>query len=276
MKKLVIENLHVTVGGTPILKGLDLTIEAGETVALLGPNGHGKSTLLNVIMGHPQYCVTTGTITLDGEDLLAMSVDQRAKRGLFLGMQYPAEIPGVINADFYRSALNSLSNKPVSVMRLYREVDLASKKLNIPLDMANRELNNGFSGGEKKRNEMLQMLLLKPQLAMLDEIDSGLDVDALQNVATVIREQQEKGMSFLVISHYERLYSLIKPTKVVVLINGKILITGGMEIVEKTDKLGYEWIRSEHGIEIEKEANKSAPVSLGVCATNEALTHESK
>ncbi|HKM11025.1 MAG: Fe-S cluster assembly ATPase SufC [Bacilli bacterium] len=276
MKKLEIKNLHVSVGGTPILNGVDLSIKSGETVALLGPNGHGKSTLLNAIMGHPLYKVTEGEILLDDKNLLTMSVDARARLGIFLGMQYPAEIPGVINADFYKSALNARSEKPISVMKLYRQVDLASKKLNIPLDMANRELNNGFSGGEKKRNEILQMLLLSPQLSMLDEIDSGLDVDALQSVAQVIREEQEKGMAFLVISHYERLYSLIKPTKVVVLINGKILITGGMEIVEKTDKLGYEWLRTEYGIDIEKERKQNNVSSLGFCVTKEALTHDSQ
>jgi len=276
MKKLEIKNLHVSVNGAPILNGVDLTIEAGETVALLGPNGHGKSTLLNAIMGHPLYTVTKGEILLDNQNLLKLSVDERARLGIFLGMQYPAEIPGVINADFYKAALNARSVKPVSVMKLYRQVDLASKKLNIPLDMANRELNNGFSGGEKKRNEILQMLLLNPHLAMLDEIDSGLDVDALQSVAQVIREEQEKGMAFLVISHYERLYSLIKPTKVVVLINGKILITGGMEIVEKTDKIGYEWLRTEYGIDIEKEIKQNNVTSLGFCVTKEALKHDSQ
>lgn len=276
MKKLEIINLHVAADGTPILNGVNLTIEAGETVALLGPNGHGKSTLLHAIMGHPHYQVTDGQVLLDGEDLLKMSVDQRAKHGLFLGMQYPAEIPGVINSDFYKAAINARNEKPISVMKLYREIDFASKKLNIPLDMANRELNNGFSGGEKKRNEILQLLLLKPALAMLDEIDSGLDVDALQAVAEVIREEQQKGMAFLVISHYERLYTMIKPSKVVVLINGQILLTGGMEIIEKTDKFGYEWLRSEYGFEIDKKSNSKTPIILGTCLTKEVLTHEQK
>ncbi|MGI6714022.1 MAG: Fe-S cluster assembly ATPase SufC [Bacilli bacterium] len=276
MKKLEIRNLHVSVGENQILNGVNLTINAGETVALLGPNAHGKSTLLHAIMGHPLYRVTAGEILFDGENLLEKSVDQRAKLGIFLGMQYPAEVPGVINSDFYKAAINARSKNPISVMKLYREIDAASKKLNIPLDMANRELNNGFSGGEKKRNEILQLLLLQPALAMLDEIDSGLDVDALQAVAEVIKEQQENGMSFLVISHYERLYAMIKPTKVVVLINGQNLLTGGMEIIEKTDRYGYEWLRNEYGIDIDKKSNGKQSTSLGYCLTKEVLEHESK
>lgn len=272
MKELVIKNLHVNVEDKEILKGVNLVIKPNETIALLGPNGHGKSTLLAAIMGNPKYTITEGTITLDGEDVLSMSVDERARKGIFLGMQYPSEVPGVVNADFLKAAMNSKREKPLKVFEFYRALDNASKKMNISLDMAQRFLNEGFSGGEKKRNEILQMLLLKPDFAMLDEIDSGLDVDALVCVSEAIKEMQETtDMSFLVISHYARLYNLIKPTRVAVMINGKIAVEGGVEIIDRIDSQGYEWIKYELGIEIAKEEKQMSQVSIGVCATKEVL-----
>ena len=272
MKELIIKNLHVSVEDKEILKGVNLTIKPHETLALVGQNGHGKSTLLAAIMGNPKYKVTEGSITLDGEDVLKMTVDERSKKGIFLGMQYPREVPGVVNADFLKAAINARRDTPIKLFEFYRSLESASKKMNISMDMAQRFLNEGFSGGEKKRNEILQMLLLKPDLAMLDEIDSGLDVDALVSVSDAIKEMQETTqMSFIVISHYARLYHLIKPTHVAVMNNGKIALEGWFEIIDKIDKQGYEWIKYELGIEISKEDKTMNQVSIGTCATKEAL-----
>jgi Fe-S cluster assembly ATP-binding protein len=280
MSTLVIKDLWVKVADTHILKGVNLTVNEGETIALLGPNGHGKSTLLSAIMGHPKYQVTQGSVEIDGKDVLAMSVDERSRAGLFLGMQHPSEVPGVINSDFLKAAINVRREKPISVIELYRTLENSSKQMKIALDLSHRHLNEGFSGGERKRNEILQMILLKPSIAMLDEIDSGLDVDALQTVANAITKlKQEKPQAFLIISHYARLFEMIPPTRAVVMINGKIVIEGGKEIIAKIDGSGYEWIKKEYGISIEKEnredsiKNQAAmnAVSIGACATNESV-----
>ena len=274
MKKIEIKDLHVNVEGKEILKGVNLTINENETVALLGPNGHGKSTLLSVIMGHPKYRVTQGEILIDGVDLLKLTVDQRSKQGVFLAMQYPSEVSGVINSDFLKAAINAHREKPIKLFEFYRELDNVSKKMDIPLDMASRYLNEGFSGGEKKRNEILQMLLLNPDLVMLDEIDSGLDVDALVTVSKAIEEIQAKQKSLLVVSHYARLYSLIKPTRACVMINGKVVLDGSSSLIERIDKEGYEWIHKELGISIKKEETTMNSVSLGTCAVKETIKKE--
>ena len=271
MSTLVIKNLHATVEGKEILKGINLTISEGETVALLGPNGHGKSTLLNVIMGHPKYVVTEGTIYFDDKNVLELTTDERAKLGLFLGMQNPSEIPGVINSDFLRAAVNAHNDKPVSTYQFYKLLDKATKEVKMPFDLATRSLNEGFSGGEKKRNEILQLMLLKPKIAMLDEIDSGLDVDAIQVVADIVKEEQKAGRGFLVISHYARLFNLIQPTRAVVIVNGKVVIDGDTKYIKKIDEEGYEFIKTEFGIEIEKENNSMNTVSIGSCAVKEAI-----
>ncbi len=270
MSTLKIDNLHVSTKGTPILRGVSLEINEGETIALLGPNGHGKSTLLAAIMGNPAYSVNEGSISLDDKDVLSMSVDERSKAGLFLGMQYPSEIAGLNSADFLRAAINAHREKPMKLFEFYSALQKAYKEIDIPFEMSKRNLNEGFSGGEKKRNEILQMRLLSPKIAMLDEIDSGLDVDALQIVSDSILKQQKEGTGFLIISHYARLYELLKPSKAAILINGKIAVNGGPELIERVDKEGYEWIHRELGINIEKETN--APmnqVSIGVCVTKE-------
>ena len=271
MSKLIIKNLHAEVDGKEILKGINLTISEGETVALLGPNGHGKSTLLNVIMGHPKYNVTKGSIFLDDKDILSLSTDERAKAGLFLGMQLPSEVPGVINSDFLRAAVNARLEKPISTYQFYKLLDSAIKEVKMPFDLATRSLNEGFSGGEKKRNEILQLILLQPKIAMLDEIDSGLDVDAIQVVADVIKEEQKKGRGFLVISHYARLFDLINPTRAVVIINGRVVIDGDPETIKRIDTTGYEFIKTELGIEIEKEEQDMNKVSIGSCAVRETI-----
>ena len=266
MSVLSIKDLHVAIGDKEILKGINLTINTGETHALMGPNGNGKSTLLGTIMGHPKYKVTQGTITLDGEDVLSMSVDERSRKGLFLGMQYPQEIPGVTNSDFLRSAMNARREKPLSLYQFIKAMDNATEDLEMDGNLAHRYLNEGFSGGEKKRNEILQMKLLEPKFALLDEIDSGLDVDALRIVADNINEMREtkkEDFGLVMVSHYERLYELVKPTHVHVLVDGNIVVEGGFELIEKINNEGYEWVKKELGIELQKEDEDV--VSIGVC-----------
>ncbi len=276
MNELVIKDLHVSVEGKEILKGVDLTVKKGEFLALLGPNGHGKSTLLAAIMGNPHYEITQGSITFDGKDVLKMTVDERSKAGIFLGFQNPFEIPGVISADFYKSMINARSSEHVTLYKFYKALETASKDVKLPMDMVNRSLNDGFSGGEKKRNEILQMILLNPEFVMLDEIDSGLDVDAINIISEVINKQKEKGSTFMVISHYARLFDLIKPNKTAVMINGRIAVEGGPEIFKRIDQEGYEWIKSELGIEIAKEDKEMSKVSIGACATKELMKNENK
>lgn len=266
MSVLSIKDLHVAIGDKEILKGINLTINTGETHALMGPNGNGKSTLLGTIMGHPKYKVTQGTITLDGEDVLSMSVDERSRKGLFLGMQYPQEIPGVTNSDFLRSAMNARREKPLSLYQFIKAMDHATEDLEMDGNLAHRYLNEGFSGGEKKRNEILQMKLLESKFALLDEIDSGLDVDALRIVADNINEMREtkkEDFGLVMVSHYERLYELVKPTHVHVLVDGNIVVEGGFELIEKINNEGYEWVKKELGIELQKEDEDV--VSIGVC-----------
>ncbi|MEI7668118.1 MAG: Fe-S cluster assembly ATPase SufC [Erysipelotrichaceae bacterium] len=223
MSTLLIQNLHVSIDDKPILKGINLQIQSNEIHALMGPNGNGKSTLLATIMGHPRYTVTQGSITLDGQDVLKMEVNQRSRAGLFLGMQYPQEVAGVTNSDFMKAALNARRDSPIALFTFIKQLESSIKQLDMKSDLAHRYVNEGFSGGEKKRNEILQMILLNPEIAMLDEIDSGLDVDALKVVASAILEQQAKTkMGLLIVSHYERFYQLIVPTHVHVIIDGQI------------------------------------------------------
>ena len=271
MATLLIKDLHVEVEGKEILKGIHLKISEGETVALLGPNGHGKSTLFNAIMGHPRYKITQGSIYLDDKELTHLTTDERARAGLFLGLQNPAEVPGVINSDFLRAAVNAISGEHLSTYKFYKMLDAATKEVKMPFDLATRSLNEGFSGGEKKRNEILQLMLLKPKIAMLDEIDSGLDVDAIQTVSEVIKKEEAAGRGFLIISHYARLFDLIQPTRAVVMINGRIVLDGDKSLIKRIDQTGYEFIKTELGIDIEKEETKMNEVSIGSCAVREAI-----
>ena len=256
MSTLKIENLHVSVGEKEILKGINLTINTGETHAIMGPNGNGKSTLLSAIMGHPKYTITKGNIYLDDQDVIQMSVDQRSKAGIFLGMQYPQEIPGVTTSDFLRAAVNAHQEKPMSLFKFIRELEKNVVDLKMDENLAHRYLNEGFSGGEKKRNEILQMKLLQPKFALLDEIDSGLDVDALKIVANAINEMKSDNFGCIMVSHYERLFELVPPSHVHVLVNGKIILSGGKEVVEKIDQEGYDWIEKEYDVEVVKEEKK--------------------
>ncbi|HIU13419.1 MAG TPA: Fe-S cluster assembly ATPase SufC [Candidatus Fimiplasma intestinipullorum] len=272
MSTLKIQNLHVSIDDKEILKGVDLEVRTGEVHALMGPNGNGKSTLLSSIMGHPKYIVTEGSIMLDDQNVLDMEVDQRSRAGLFLGMQYPQEIPGVTNSDFLKAAMNARREKPISLFQFIRTLEKNIAELEMDENLAHRYLNEGFSGGEKKRNEILQMKLLEPKFALLDEIDSGLDVDALRIVAKAINSMRSDDFGCIMVSHYQRLFELVKPTHVHVMVNGRIILSGGYELIEKIDEQGYDWIREEYGVEIEIE--KETPrVILGSCAAN-VNTHQ--
>ncbi len=265
MSTLEIKDLHVSVEDNEILRGLDLTIHSDELHALMGPNGNGKSTLLAAIMGNPKYTVTQGSIHLDGKDVLAMSVDERSRAGLFLGMQYPSEVAGVTNSDFLRTAINARRERPISLFTFIKEMDRAIKELEMKPDLAHRFLNVGFSGGEKKRNEIVQMLLLKPEMAMLDEIDSGLDVDALKIVANaILKAKEDQHMGVIVVSHYARFLDYLKPTHAHVLMDGKIVVSGGPELIQKVDSEGYDWIEKEYHVHSRKE-EKPKPVLLESC-----------
>ncbi len=242
---LKIEDLHVAIDGKEILKGVNLEIKGGEIHAVMGPNGTGKSTLASALMGHPSYEVTSGSVTLDGEDVLDMEVDERAQAGMFLAMQYPSEISGVTNSDFLRSAINSRREEgdEISLMKLIREL------LEMPSEMAHRYLNEGFSGGEKKRNEILQMMMLKPAIAILDEIDSGLDIDALKVVAKGVNEMRSPEFGCLIITHYQRLLNYIEPDFIHIMMGGKIVMSGGKELAHRLEAEGYDWVKKELGIE---------------------------
>jgi len=250
---LTIKDLHVAIDGKEILKGVNLEIKGGEIHAIMGPNGTGKSTLSSAIMGHPKYEVTSGDIILDEKNVLEMEVDERARAGLFLAMQYPSEINGVTNADFMRSALNSRlgEGNEISLMKFIRQMDKQMEFLEMDLDMAQRYLNEGFSGGEKKRNEILQLMMLKPKIAILDEIDSGLDIDALKVVSKGINEMRGEDFGCLVITHYQRLLDYITPDHVHVMMQGRIVKSGGPELAQRLEAEGYDWIKQELGIEDE-------------------------
>jgi Fe-S cluster assembly ATP-binding protein len=275
MSVLIIKDLHAEVDGKEILKGVNLEIKGGETHAIMGPNGTGKSTLASVVMGHPKFTVTKGSVTLDGKNVLDMEVDERARAGLFLGMQSPAEVPGVTNSDFIKTAMNSRleKGKNISLFKFILEYDKAVAELKMNEDLPHRYLNEGFSGGEKKRNEILQMKMLKPTIAVLDEIDSGLDVDALKIVGENVTKMKSDNLGLLLITHYKRLLEYIDADFVHVMMVGKIVKSGGIELIKKIDTEGYDWIKKELGIEdvrvvVEEEEEK---VLLGVCATKEAL-----
>ncbi|EMX5415224.1 Fe-S cluster assembly ATPase SufC [Listeria innocua] len=255
MATLKIQDLHVEIEGKEILKGVNLEISTGEIHAIMGPNGTGKSTLSSAIMGHPKYEVTQGLITLDGEDVLEMEVDERARAGLFLAMQYPSEISGVTNAEFIRAAINSRREEgdEIPVMQFIRKLDAKMDILDMDEEMAERYLNEGFSGGEKKRNEILQLLMIEPKLAILDEIDSGLDIDALKVVSKGVNEMRGEGFGCLIITHYQRLLNYITPDFVHVMMQGKVVKEGGPELAKRLEAEGYDWIKQELGIELEEE-----------------------
>lgn len=243
---LVITDLHVTVEGKEILNGISLTVNDGERVALMGPNGSGKSTLAYTIMGHPKYVVTAGSITFNGEDVLAMEPDARARTGLFLSFQYPASISGVTLSNFLRQAMIA-NGKRLSLPAFRKELAAKMEELGMDPAFAERYLNEGFSGGEKKRAEILQLSMLAPKLAVLDETDSGLDIDAIRIVSEGVNKthQANPQMSTLVITHYQRILHYLQPDTVYVLARGKIVKQGGKALVEELEKKGYGWITGE-------------------------------
>lgn len=268
MSKLQIIDLWVKVEDKIILKGVNLEMNTGEIHVIMGPNGTGKSTLASTIMGHYKYEVVQGQILLDGEDVLSMSVDERSRKGLFLAMQYPSEITGVTNSDFIKTAMETrlAEDEHISLFKFIKSLDKATKELKMNSDLPHRYVNVGFSGGEKKRNEILQMKMLQPKFAILDEIDSGLDVDALRIVGENVNNMKSDSFGALVITHYERLLDYIKPDYVHVLMGGKVVRTGKNELIEKIDREGYDWLKLELGLVDDAPIRASA--SLGTCAIN--------
>ena len=269
-RTLKIENLHVNVvdkeTSKEILKGINLEVKTGEIHAIMGPNGNGKSTLANTLMGHYKYKVTAGDILLDGENIVDMPVDERSRKGLFLAMQYPNEISGVTNSDFIKQAMQARlpEGEHIKLYKFIKELVKSVKDLKMNQDLPHRYLNEGFSGGEKKRNEILQMKMLKPSFAILDEIDSGLDVDALKIVGENIDAMRSKDFGAIIITHYERLLDYVHCDYVHILMDGKIVKTGGKELIEKIDNEGYDWLKAELGI-VDEIPEKVRTV-LGTCA----------
>ena len=261
MSTLAIQNLHVAIGDTEILKGVDLTLHSGEIHAMMGPNGSGKSTLSYVVAGHPHYKVTQGDILLDGESILDMEADERARTGIFLAFQYPVSIPGVSVANFLRTAVsnvrgyttkeadsnaNGVIGSNLMPMREFRrELNTKMKEFNVDSSFARRYLNEGFSGGEKKRTEVLQMAMLEPKFAILDESDSGLDIDALQVVSDGINKLATEDRGFLLITHYQRILNFVKPDYVSIFFDGRIVKTGGPEVAHMLEERGYNWVEEE-------------------------------
>ena len=245
MSTLAIRDLHVSVdtetGLKEILKGVDLTVSSGETHAIMGPNGSGKSTLAYSIAGHPKYRITSGSVTLDDQDLLSLTIDQRARAGLFLAMQYPVEVPGVSVSNFLRSAKTALDGEAPKLRTWVKEVNAAMERVQMDPDFANRSLNEGFSGGEKKRHEIVQLELLNPRFAILDETDSGLDIDALRVVAAGVNRFSAQGdRGVLLITHYIRILRYIKPDYVHVFVAGRVAERGGSELAERLEAEGYD------------------------------------
>lgn len=250
MKTLRIEGLTAEIEGKPILKGVDLEIKTGEIHALMGPNGHGKSTLANILMGHPKYTVTGGTITLDGEDLLAMPVPDRSKAGMFLAFQYPVEIPGVTVGKFLKRAAEihmAVKGEKLNVTKFIKQAREDMSFLEMDQQFINRYLNEGFSGGEKKRMEILQLLTLKPAFALFDETDSGLDIDALKVVSKGINRMRGADFGALIITHYQRVLNYVNPDHVHILYQGRIVTSGGNELVAALEEKGYDWVKEKYG-----------------------------
>jgi len=251
MATLNINDLKVKIDDKEILKGVNLKVNTGEVHAIMGPNGTGKSTLASALMGHPNYEVIDGSVTLDDLDVLDMEVDERARAGLFLAMQYPSEVPGVTNSDFMRESLKALGND-MSLIDFIMYYEKNAEDLKMRKDLPHRYLNEGFSGGERKRNEILQLKTIKPKIAILDEIDSGLDIDALKIVGKNVSEMVSEDFGCILITHYQRILEHIKPTHVHIMIDGKIVLSGGSELIEKIDTNGYEWVKEELGIDFER------------------------
>src|SRR2546423_7236097 len=246
---LEIHDLHATVEGKEILKGIDLTVSQGEIHALMGPNGSGKSTLENGLMGRPSYVVTEGEVRFNGEDVLKLTPDQRAQRGLFLAFQYPTEVPGVSVVNFLRTAYKAVKGEDISALGFRKHMKDKMDLLGVEDEMVRRYVNQGFSGGEKKRNEILQLAVLEPDIAILDETDSGLDIDSLKQVATGIQQLIGPDLGVLLITHYQRILNYITPDRIHVMMDGRIVLSGGPELARQLEQKGYEGLRAELGVE---------------------------
>ena len=268
MSVIEIKDLHVEIEGKEILKGVNLTLKTGEIAAIMGPNGTGKSTLSAAIMGNPNYEVTKGEVLFDGVNILELEVDERARMGLFLAMQYPSEIPGITNAEFLRAAMNAGKeddekisvrefitklDEKISVRDFITKLDEKMELLNMKEEMAERYLNEGFSGGEKKRNEILQLLMLEPTFALLDEIDSGLDIDALKVVSKGVNAMRGEGFGAMIITHYQRLLNYITPDVVHVMMEGRVVLSGGPELAARLEREGYAKLAEELGYDYKEE-----------------------
>ncbi len=245
MADLEIRDLKVEADGTELLHGVDLDLDKGKTLALMGPNGSGKSTLAYAIAGHPAYEVTAGTITVKGADVTDLSPDERARLGVFLAMQYPVEVPGVSVTNFLRTALNAVNEEDIPVRQFMQQLKAEMAELQVDQSFLQRSINEGFSGGEKKRFEILQMSLLKPEIAVLDETDSGLDVDALKTVAEGVNRLQGPDLGVLIITHYTRILNYIKPDEVHVMFEGRIAASGGPELADELEEHGYDYLKAK-------------------------------
>ncbi len=242
---LEIKNLHVEIDGKEILRGINLKLEKGKIHALMGPNGSGKSTLANVIMGDPKCKITKGKILLNGKEITNLNPDKRAKKGIFLSFQYPSEIEGVTISNFLRMALNNSKSQKISVLDFHKLLKEKLKLLKMPENFSERYLNQGFSGGEKKKSEILQLAVLDPKIAILDETDSGLDIDALKTIASGVNMLMNKEKTIIIITHYKRILEHLKPDKLFVMINGKMALEGGPELVDQLEEKGYGWIEED-------------------------------
>ena len=246
MSILEIKDLHVSVEGKEILKGINLKLDTGKINALMGPNGSGKSTLSNALMGNPKYKITKGNIIYDGKDITKLSTDKRAKLGIFLSFQYPSEVQGVTISNFLRTALNSITGEKIKVMDFKKLLDKKLKQLKMDAIFSRRYLNEGFSGGEKKKAEILQLMVLNPKLVILDETDSGLDIDALKEVSKGVNTFMNKDKCILIITHYKRILEYIKPDKLIIMIDGKIALEGKGDLVDHLEEKGYGWIEEDN------------------------------
>ncbi len=264
---LEVKNLHVAVDNKEILKGINVKFYAGKIHAIMGPNGNGKSTLLSAIMGHPRYEITKGDILYKGKSLLDWSVDERSRAGIFLAMQYPQEISGVTNSDFLKAALNARRESAINFYDFFNQLKKQVDNLKMDPKLSHRFLNEGFSGGEKKRNEILQMKLLNPEVALFDEIDSGLDVDALRLVGQQINASIDNKFCGIIISHYQRIFEIVKPDFVHILIDGKIVENGDYSLINKIDSEGYSFLKDLPSNENEVKSRSSVS-SLGLCGAN--------
>jgi Fe-S cluster assembly ATP-binding protein len=248
---LKIDNLHVSVEGNEILKGINLEVKAGEVHAIMGPNGSGKSTLSQTIAGHEAYQISEGSITYEGKDLLEMPADVRACEGIYMAFQYPVEIPGITNSYFLKAALNSVrkyrGQEELDAIEFLELIDNKIRLVELPRELLKRSVNEGFSGGEKKRNEIFHMAVLEPKLAILDETDSGLDIDALRIVAEGVNKLRNENRAIIVITHYERILNYLTPEHVHILSDGKIVKSGGFDLAKKVEHEGYDWLKEENG-----------------------------